>query len=218
MAFKAGPQNSSVYIYREENSKGPCFFVLIQPHNQLKFLVCSQEEEGVAHQAFYCLGESAQPVSLSFLSGPTASLIVLLQGSTRLWEHYLIPTGLAGVLCILTLNLNTNNIFSIPYPGCCLRLGYLRALVQPGVWTYLYQSWPRDFFFFSPLVILPAVLPHLLGGKAENMGQGQKLWKLEGKEGKSSSCSCQQGDKCKEIHSYLQSKWGRDIRQWNVNA
>lgn len=103
---------------------------------------------------------------MSLLSGPTASLIVLLEGSTCLWEHYLIPTGRSGVLCILTLNLNTNNnFFSIPFPDHSPRLGHLRALIQPGLWTP--SSGPQVLvFFLSQLSHLQPASP-VKGGKVK---------------------------------------------------
>lgn len=154
---------------------------------------------------------------MSLLSGPTASLIVLLEGSTCLWEHYLIPTGRSGVLCILTLNLNTNNnFFSVPFLDHSPRLRHLRALIQPGLWTS--SSGPHVLFFFSHSC-LTCSLPHLSRGKGEEGGEEDwELWKSGESRGETNSCSCQQGDKCKEINSYLKSKWGHGIRQWNVNV
>lgn len=103
---------------------------------------------------------------MSLLSGPTASLIVLLEGSTCLWEHYLIPTGRSGVLCILTLNLNTNNnFFSIPFPDHPPRLGHLRALIQPGLWTP--SSGPQVLVFFSLTAVSPAACLTCQGGKVK---------------------------------------------------
>lgn len=153
---------------------------------------------------------------MSLLSGPTASLIVLLEGSTCLWEHYLIPTGCSGVLCILTLNLNTNNnFFSIPFPDHSPRLGHLRALIQPGLRTP--SSGPQVLvFFFSQLSHLQPASP--VRGKGEGGEEDWELGKSEESRGETNSCSCQRGDKCKEINSYLKSKWGHGIRQWNVNV
>lgn len=69
--------------------------------------------------------------------------------------------------------------------------------------------------------------PHLTCSFASPVRRGKlkledrKEWELEkseGREGKTNSCSCQHGEKCKEINSYLKSKWGRGIRPWNANV
>lgn len=87
------------------------------------------------------------------------------------------------MLCILTLNLNTKDFFSIPFPGCCLRLGYLRASVQPGLW--MPSSGPQ-VLVFSLLAASPGLCLTCQEGKL----------KVEERR-RSRSCGSQRGEKAR---------------------
>lgn len=55
-------------------------------------------------------------------------------------------------------------------------------------------------------------------GGEQGAREGERLVGLGGGEGLSNSCLCQHEDKCKEINSYLKSKWGHGIRLWHVSV
>lgn len=55
-------------------------------------------------------------------------------------------------------------------------------------------------------------------GGERGAGEGERLVGLGGGEGESNSCLCQHEDKCKEINSYLKSKWGHGIQLWHVSV
>lgn len=55
-------------------------------------------------------------------------------------------------------------------------------------------------------------------GGEQGAREGERLVGLGGGEGLSNSCLCQHEDKCKEINSYLKSKWGHGIWLWHVSV
>lgn len=101
----------------------------------------------------------------------------------------------------------------------------LQAVQVLTPWAQTTPRLPRGIAW-SPGLVLGCVqtwwLCHRDGAPAQGgdpgAGEGERLAGLEAAEGESNSCLCQHEDKCKEINSYLKSKWGHGIRLWHVSV
>lgn len=123
--------------------------------------------------------------------GPAAPLIVLLSEGVCLPKPYQIPPK------------PCEQFRCWPLQRKQLR-ACLGAQQRDRAWCWCVQTW---------------WLCHRDGAPAWGGDPGAgEAGRLAGLEGESNSCLCQHEDKCKEINSYLKSKWGHGIRLWHVSV
>lgn len=118
-----------------------------------------------------------------FLSGTAASLIVLLQGSTCLWEHYLIPTG-HQKYCVYWPLTWTQTITFQPPSRLLPRPWKPHSFTAARGLDALYGS--QVMYFFSPLMVFPPVLLPLLVEETEGRGEERNR------------CRSQRGEKARQ--------------------
>lgn len=123
--------------------------------------------------------------------GPAAPLIVLLSEGVCLPKPYQIPP-------------KPCRQFRCWPPEHKQLRACLGAEQRDRAWCWCVQTWWLCHRDGAPA----------WGGDPGAGGAGR----LVGLAGESNSCLCQHEDKCKEINSYLKSKWGHSIRLWHVSV